>query len=107
MYLKIAVDAHKGRWKIFEGVRSIDYQMMDSWTWEEYQEHVRNCLFITGPYTKEAWDSLCGEENGKIYFIGAVVDFGDGWKDCVYWCTVAYLLNDDGKTIEAISPPAG
>jgi len=108
MYLKIGYlnygDKETGRnWKIYGDIRDLNYSFGNLWTWDEYQKCRGDSEFYAGPIDKEEWDKGC-LENGKQYFAHASIYFNDKnrFVFCI-WNTTAFLLNDEGKTIEVIS----
>ena len=105
MYLKVLVENDgegKRTWRILGGVRDVGYSIMNNWTWEEYEKWRNNAECWVGPINQEEW-TKASTNKGYRKFASVGVHFEDGAYMTCIWDTVAYLLGNDGKTIEVIS----
>lgn len=105
MYLKILVEDDgegKRTWRIIGGIRRLGYSIMNNWTWKDYEFQHNNSDCWIGPMNEEEW-AKASTNKGYRKFATASINFEDDtFINCI-WDTVAYLLGNDGKTIEVIS----
>ena len=104
MYLKIFVknDGNEQAWNIIGGIQSLSYSIMNNVPWEDYEFLRSNKDFWVGPINKEEWSKV-STEKGYRGFVIASLHLENGTNVSCIWDTVAYLLGNDGKTIEVIS----
>jgi len=100
MYLKIKTDREYG-WKIFGGIKRLNYSFCQMWTYDHYRTMGNGGDFIIGPLDEEEWNKECAED-GTQPFAHANLRLEDGSDVFVCWNTTAFLLNEEGKTIEVI-----